>query len=173
MKRILALMLTVTLALAALSGCMTSQNSSGNQGEEKPSVNFSSPFDLDCRDDDGCVTTILEYESEQIVNLLNNSLWTSGGVAKVSNDYVLTFGETKIYYCSDTGTFSDIENQRWFALSHDDKGKVNNELPTTYIIPINTSWSTFRLSRAITPFIHSVACCSGESITGTELLPKP
>ncbi|MBR5278941.1 MAG: hypothetical protein IKU23_06715 [Clostridia bacterium] len=89
---------------------------------------FSSPFDITLGYADGCSTTVLGYESDFIVSLLNNSKWVVYDVSKEPSDCVFTFGTTKIYYSIASGMLMDKENQKYILLSIEDKIRLNTEL---------------------------------------------
>ena len=125
MKRKNALILAFVMLLIALSGCRERHNS-----DVGVSYEFSSPIDIEIKCSDGCVHTCIGFESVLLMDLLNTAEWIADDTAELSNDYVLTFGSKKVYYCSETGIFSDKENNMYFVADADNRNKINNELET-------------------------------------------
>lgn len=69
-------------------------------------------------------TSVVDYESALILDLLNNGKWINSGT-NCGHDYTFTFGDRSLRYHSECGTFIDIESNRALTLTESDQTKVN------------------------------------------------
>lgn len=113
MKRILLSMCVVLFCLSAFVGCGNSE--------------FTPPITVEYIENEQ-TKVMLDYENELIMEFLNSNKWIQNDTAKVRNDYILTINDKEILYCSETGTFTDAENQRYIVADDADRVSINNSL---------------------------------------------
>ena len=114
MKRIFLTILLVAICLSAFVGCSNDE--------------LSAPITVEYYVVGETSQIMLDYENDLIMELLNSNKWITNDTAKVSNDYKLTINNKEILYCSETGTFTDEENQRYIVANEADRIAINNSL---------------------------------------------
>ena len=114
MKRIFLTILLVAICLSAFVGCSNDE--------------FSAPITIEYYVVGETSQIMLDYENDLITELLNSNKWISNDTAKVRNDYLLKFNEKEILYCSETGTFTDVDNQRYIVANEADRVAINDSL---------------------------------------------
>ena len=114
MKRIFLTILLVAICLSAFVGCSNDE--------------FSAPITVEYCVGSETSQIMLDYENDLIIGLLNSNKWITNDTVKVSNDYKLTINNKEILYCSETGTFTDAENQRYIIANEADRIAINSSL---------------------------------------------
>ena len=114
MKRIFLTILAIMLCLSVFVGCSNDE--------------FSAPITVEYYVGGETSQIVLDYENDLIMELLNSNKWVTNDTAKVRNDYKLTINNKEILYCSETGTFTDKENQRYIIADEADRIAINNSL---------------------------------------------
>jgi len=113
MKKLLSVIFAI-LFCVAFSGCVSDE--------------FVPPITVEYYEDGEMVRTMLDYESDIIMDILNSKKWTKGDILKVRYDYVLTMGEEQILYSSETGTFADAEDMRYIIADEEARTLINQSL---------------------------------------------